>query len=396
MEALVQEVKRNFENSFGAKPELFSQAPGRLNIIGEHTDYTGGLSLPAAIDRWTVCAWRKVPNGRIRIHAGNLGEVWETSWREIEGSIDKTWKKYVGGCLLLFRERNLSDREPSGLEVSIFGDVPLGKGVSSSAAIELALLNGLNALFDSKMSPMDMALMAQQVEHRFLKVKSGLLDQFACQFSKPGGALLIDFESRNTEDVLLGEGFSSCSWILVDSLVKRELASSKYSERVDEYHAILEILKSQGGLRLRSLKSSDVPSLFGRAPANVYGRARHIVSENERTLEAVGHLRAGRVKETGRLLTLTHASLSKDYEVSHPNLDFMVDLANGLEGVYGGRMMGGGFGGCGIFLVERSAMESVMSTIAAEYEKFSGSRTEPRAYNFVAGASAWVENVDRN
>jgi galactokinase len=387
MNELIAAVASTFQQRFGAAPTFYSQSPGRINIIGEHTDYTGGLSLPAAIDRWTVAAWRPRADDRLRIYSENMGELWDTSWGDLPETANQGWKKYVGGALLLFRESHLG-REPHGLDLAITGNVPLGKGVSSSAAIELAILNGLTAVYDKPMAPVTLAQMAQQVEHRFLKLKSGLLDQFACQFSKQDSALLIDFSSLETRPAPSAPIFRRMAWVLVDSLVKRELTGSKYSERVEEYLAIQKILAAQGKT-LRGISSREVPALFASAPENLLRRARHIVSENERTLEAVDKLKLGDVEGLGRLLRQTHISLAQDYEVSHPNLDFLVATACESPGVCGGRMMGGGFGGCALFLVHAEAWSEFAREISAKYEAFSGLKTEPWSVRFVDGASAW-------
>ena len=392
MKALIEEVKTQFIDRFRHNPQVYSQSPGRINILGEHTDYTGGVSLPAAIDCWTVAAWRQRTDHQIRIHTTSLSDSWETSWADLEKPLDQQWKKYVAGSALLFKENQLSQENPSGFELVLTGNIPLGKGLSSSAAVELTVLNGLNTLYKKDLSPLAMTQMAQQVEHRFLKVKSGLLDQFACQFSQAGHALLIDFRTLKAQSVVMGAAFAQMAWLLVDSQVKRELASSKYSERVDEYHTILKILADGGHPGLRDLPLSEVDHVFAGHGANILKRARHIVSENARTLKAVECLKAGDPENLGRLMNLTHESLANDYEVSHPNLDHMVRFAKSVEGVYGGRMMGGGFGGCGLFLVKRSHAKSAGDKIAHDYlEKFNV-KTDPRSYVFVDGASAWTEN----
>lgn len=389
MKVLAFQTTEDFVRLFRGEPLIYSQAPGRINIIGEHTDYTGGLSLPAAINCWTLCAWRPRQDNKIRIYAANMDEFWETSWREISGAMNSSWKKYVGGALLVFKENALNGAAAFGLELTIRGNVPLGKGVSSSASIELAVLNGLNTLYKTKVAPVTLAKLAQQVEHRYLNLKSGLLDQFASQFGKKDHALLIDFARLETQLVPLASAFESYSWVLVDSMVKRELAGSKYSARVEECAQIKTILERQEK-SLRQISSADIEPLFGGASDNILRRARHIVSENERTLHAFECLRSGEVKELGRLLLAAHHSLAADYEVSHPNLDFIVNAATTMSGVVGGRMMGGGFGGCCLLLVEKRCRESFAAHIAEEYQRFCSLKTEPYNCEFVGGASAWT------
>jgi galactokinase len=391
MKELALKVTQDFLFRFNDQPQVFSQAPGRINIIGEHTDYTGGYSLPAAIDCWTLGAWKKRDDSLIKIHSSNMEEFWETSWELLENSLDESWKKYVAGAILLFKKSQLTDgADQKGFNLSLDGNIPLGKGLSSSASVELAVLNGLNFLYKKNLSPLELAKMAQQVEHQYLKVKSGLLDQFACQFSKKDEALLIDFSSLKTQAVPLDPVFADYSWVLVDSLVKRELSNSKYSERVEEYGKIKSILAEKGKGTLRDITYSEVSPLFAEAGENIVMRARHIVSENERTLDACACLKNGKVRTLGELLLQTHVSLSFDYEVSHPHLDFLVARGKDLPGVVGGRMMGGGFGGCVLFLVKTSEVENFSAEIAEQYFVHSGLATEPRIYRFVSGASAWT------
>lgn len=388
MRELVDRTHQEFFKMFQQTPELFSQAPGRINIIGEHTDYTGGLSLPAAINCWTVGAWRTRKDDTIRIWSSAVNASWETSWSRLRADIDADWKKYVAGSALLFAEA--AGQPTAGFDLALTGNIPLGKGLSSSASIELTILNGLNLLFKKNLTPLQMAQIAQQVEHQFLNVKSGLLDQFASQFSKKDGALLIDFKSLDTRPVSLHSNFNDCDWVLVDSMVQRELSNSKYSERVNEYQTVLSLIAPQGKQNLREVSSQDLPTLLGDAAANLQNRARHIVTENERTLKAFECLHGGQKKDLGSLLYESHWSLSQDYEVSHPNLDFIVETASTFEGVVGGRMMGGGFGGCCLFLVDRSATADFAHGISNLYFQKFALQTDPRAYQFVAGASAWT------
>ncbi len=387
MKDLISKLNSHFSTRFGSSPEFYSQAPGRINIIGEHVDYTFGYSLPAAINRWTLSGWRAREDEKIRIYSANMESFWETNWQDLESSLDEGWKKYVGGALLLFKKSYL--KNPKGFDLSILGNVPLGKGVSSSASIELSILNGLNRLYQTQAPPLELALMAQQVEHQYLNLKSGLLDQFASQFAKKDHALLIDFESRKTSDVKLSDGFKEFSWVIVDTMVKRELAGSKYSERVEECEQINNHLKTRGVENIRQVKMQDFEGLFEGVQEILVKRAHHIVSENERTLAALKFLSNDQIEEMGELLYESHASLALDYEVSHLNLDFLVEASQNIQGVAGGRMMGGGFGGCAIFLVANKSVYTFCNIIAFEYKRFAGIETEPLVFNFVDGASAF-------
>jgi galactokinase len=341
-----------------------------------------------------VGAWKMREDSQIKIYSANMEDYWETSWEKLASNSVESWKKYVAGAILLFQKDQLATSPaPKGFELSLKGNIPLGKGLSSSAAIELCILNGLGLLYKKTLSSEKIAKMAQQVEHQYLKVKSGLLDQFACQFSKKGSALLIDFSNLSTTPAPTAPSFESFSWVLVDSLVKRELSNSKYSERVEEYEFIKTFLNEKNIASIRDVASSDVPALFANMKENIIKRARHITSENERTQQACAALASGNIEQLGDLLYKTHKSLSEDYEVSHKNLDFLVEAAKSIPGVVGGRMMGGGFGGCALFLVHNDAIENFSSTIAQKYFDHTQLSTSPRSYRFVAGASAWTANA---
>lgn len=383
MEQLKSESRNYFLNTFHKEPDLYSQTPGRINIIGEHTDYTHGYSLPAAINRWTICAWKKRDDNLVKIYSSVLDEFWETSLNEIQFSMGQLWKKYVGGSLLSFQEKI----PLQGFELSIHSNIPLEKGLSSSASIELSIINGLNELFSGNLTSLEMSLMAQQVEHQYLELQSGLMDQLACQLSKKDHAVLIDFNSLNTKDIAIHPNFKDYNWVLVDSLVKRTLATSKYSERVTQCSHIIKNISKMGlnsfrDLTIPLIESLEIPPLLKR-------RALHIVSENQRTLKTSELLEKGLVKELGTILLESHQSLSENYEVSHPNLDFIVQSALSHEGVLGGRMMGGGFGGCCLFLVSKSSVKNFSHYISKVYEDFSQMKTEAKSFHFVKGSSTF-------
>lgn len=387
MQQLIDQLIIEFTGYFKVTPTCISQAPGRINIIGEHTDYTGGYCLPAAIDRWTVGAWSERDDGEIHIFSNNMRDAWQTTWNNLEIPNDKSWVKYVGGALALFKSE--TPKPLPGFNLYLLGNIPLGKGLSSSAAIELCVLNGANVFFNTQLSPLKLTQLAQQVEHRYLGVKSGLLDQFASQFSKKNEALLINFRSLETQNVPLAAEFQNYSWVLVDSLVKRELATSKYSERVSECTEILEALNIKGISHFQDLASADVPSILEGTSERLKKRAQHITSENERTLSALSLIKNGEVAKLGSLLFETHESLARNYEVSHPYLDLLVELSRKISGVQGARMMGGGFGGCCLVLVSNNTLNTYIKEIASAYESKTQLRTQPSVYHFETGASAF-------
>jgi len=375
-----------FEDKFSCRPEVVSTSPGRINIIGEHTDYTGGISIPVAIDRYVTCSLSKRTDRDCFFFSQNYSDLWKTNLDNLGADLSEQWRKFVYGALELLGKRV---RISQGVNILIFGDVPTGRGVSSSAAIELSLLNGLCELFSIQMDPTEIALMAQQIEHQFIGVKCGLLDQFASQFSEEGFYLKIDFQNLSVEKVKASDGYANYQWILVDSLVERNLSNSEYSKRVDEYQQALEIINRNGFKDFRSITSTELKSLRENFPGSTYLRAKHIVSENERTMKAFSVLESGTPNSLGELLINTHQSLKNDYQVSHPHLDLLVDFGLREDGVVGGRMMGGGFGGGCLFLVEKTFISQFSEKIARYYFEETGKETTPLLLNTTRGSRAY-------
>ncbi|HIE03916.1 MAG TPA: galactokinase [Candidatus Latescibacteria bacterium] len=365
-------VREAFRDAFRGEPELISRAPGRVNLIGEHTDYNQGFVLPVAIDRAVWVAIRGRGDGRARVYSANFGQWTEFDVDSPRKDPSVPWADYPKGVV---SELVSSGHRLGGFDMAIWGDVPLGAGLSSSAAIEVAVAFGLVSLFGIALDRTDIALLCQRAEHRFVGVHCGIMDQFVASLGRKGRALFLDCRDLNYEYVPLSDDVSV---VVCDSGVKRELASSAYNERraqcEEAVRRLREVLPEIGALR-------DVPREEFEAykyllPETIGRRARHVVYENMRVLSSVKLLRRGDLEGFGRLMYESHRSLKEDYEVSGPELDLLVDLASSVEGTLGARLTGAGFGGCTVNLVERKAVRTFEEFVGREYEARTGIRLE--------------------
>ena len=382
LEKYIQSTSHYFEEKYGIGPTMVAYAPGRINIIGEHTDYNLGLSMPAAINRWVVVCLRPRPDQTISVISQNYHDKMEYTLGQSFTPAD-SWEKYTYGCITIFGNQYPLNQ---GFEAVIWGNVPIGSGVSSSAAMEVALMNALRAAYAPEMDDLTLVKMCQRVEHEYLKVNSGLLDQYASQFSREGKLMILDFNQLRSEYV--DADMKDWTWILADTKVKRELAGSKYSERVRETaDALAEVKSKDGGVQgFRDLTADHLPLISDPVQQK---RIRHLVLENQRVLKAAEALREKNFEELGSLLTASHQSLRDDYEVSCPELDFLVDAALQLPYCAGSRMMGGGFGGCTISLVRKDAVHKFNDFLTDEYAREYDIVTEISNYHLVDGAGSY-------
>ncbi|KAA5544047.1 galactokinase [Adhaeribacter rhizoryzae] len=382
LEKYIQSTSSYFEEKYGAAPTLVAYAPGRINIIGEHTDYNLGLSMPAAINRWVIVCLRPRPDQNISVTSQNYHDKMEYTLGQ-DFTPGDSWEKYVYGCITIFNNQyNLN----KGFEAVIWGNVPIGSGVSSSAAIEVALMNALRAAYAADMDDLTLVKMCQRVEHEYLKVNSGLLDQYASQFSREGKLMILDFNQLSSDYV--DADMKDWAWILADTKVKRELAGSKYSERVRETADALQEVKSKDSSvqGFRDITEEHITLISDSVQQK---RIRHLVLENQRVLQAAEALSQKNFEELGKLLTASHQSLRDDYEVSCPELDFLVDTALQLPYCAGSRMMGGGFGGCTISLVRKDAVHKFSNFLTDEYAREYDIVTELNNYQLVDGAGSY-------
>jgi galactokinase len=339
-----------------------------VNLIGEHTDYNDGFVFPAAIDRY-VTVWASPRADRvIRAYSVDFNQSVEFSLRDIEPSDEAPWSNFVRGVLVQLQKR---DMDFPGADLMIRGNVPIGAGLSSSAAIEVAVAEAFRVLGDLELNRVEKALLSQAAEHEFVGVKCGIMDQFISALAQEGTALFLDCRDLSYSTVPLSEGLSI---VVCNSAVERRLDSSEYNRRLSECEEAVEVLnKRYGGieaLRDASLAQlEEVKPQLGDVP---YRRARHVISENNRVLEAVEALKGDRTREFGELLYRSHTSLRDDYEVSCKELDILVDLARRAPGIVGARMTGAGFGGCTVNLVESAAVQEFCDSVRPAYLKETG------------------------
>ncbi|NQU06919.1 MAG: galactokinase [Candidatus Abyssubacteria bacterium] len=353
---------RNFSRRYGAKPEAKAWAPGRVNIIGEHTDYNGGHVLPVAIGKKIYAAAAAAKNDEITLGSGNLrGEV-VFSMDSIKPSGD--WGDYPRGIVAKLIEKGYP---VGGFSALFLSDLPIGAGVSSSAAMEVVLCFLLQKLFGFSIPPEEAALLCQEAEHEFAGTQCGIMDQFVSVFGVAGSALFLDCNTLEHRHV----PFTLGDYLLVacDSRVERELAASKYNRRRAECEQGARILSERfDGIRaLCDATPSQLDQCSLDMPELVFRRCRHAVSENTRVLASVEAMERNDFEKLGELMNLSHDSLRDDYEVSCPELDLLVDTARGVDGVLGSRLTGAGFGGSTISLVRRSAIDAFQSSVMEAY-----------------------------
>lgn len=363
-----QRAARAYKEKFGKEPELVASAPGRVNLIGEHTDYNGGFVLPCAIDRRIAVA---VGAGEGALYSADFDQT-----RQIDDK-DSSWADYPRGVAWAIGE---AGHEIGGFRAAFAGDVPLGSGLSSSAAIEAATALALDAFFGLGVGRTDLALACQQAENDYVGVGTGIMDQYASLLCEAGAALLVDCRSLDAESVPLDLQAAGLALVVCDTRVERGLADTGYNDR----RATCERAASMLGVEeLRDATEGDLDLLSGAE----LKRARHVISENARVLEAVEALRDRDFEEFGRLMFASHASLRDDYEVSTPELDTFVRAAQ-QHGARGARLTGAGFGGCAIALVPED--KTVAFTNACEQAFAERKYEEPAFYEFVPAAGAEI------
>jgi galactokinase len=358
-----------FRRQFGREePRLFA-APGRVNLIGEHTDYNEGFVLPMAIDRTTVVAAKANDGRRVRVHSLNLNETAEFDLDDAGPKRRGRWLDYVEGVAQALEARGLALR---GADILLSSDVPVGAGLSSSAALEISVGSALLGVSGVELSKVELALAGQQAEHDYVGIKCGIMDQLVVACGSKGRALLID--CRSLEMSLIPLDTSSTAIAICDTRVKHELSSSEYNTRRAECERGVEMFRRWlPGIRsLRDVSLSDFRAHEEQLPEPIRSRCRHVVTENARTLRAADALRADDFGEMGRLMRESHDSLRDDYEVSCRELDVLVEIASSVDGVLGARMTGGGFGGCTVNLLGREALGTFQEQVAAEYNKATG------------------------
>ncbi|HQR92774.1 MAG: galactokinase [Bacteroidetes bacterium 24-39-8] len=356
-------VQTQYTNAFGS-PELMVKSPGRINLIGEHTDYNLGFVLPAAIDKAIYIAIGKRTDQNICLHAADLDQSIEMSLDSLEPS-PKQWPNYLLGIADQLKKAGYPI---SGFNAVVAGDVPLGAGLSSSAAVECATVFALNELFVLGMSKLEMVRMAQKAENEFVGLKCGIMDMFASMFGKADAVIQLDCRSLDYHYMPFHQkGFQI---VLLDTCVKHSLASTEYNTRRAECEAGVAIIAQQHP-QVKSLRDADlgmVESLLAGGDVKVYQRCKFIVAEIARLQAGCQDLVNDNIDAFGLKMFETHIGLSKEYEVSCVELDFLADFAKDQNGVIGARMMGGGFGGCTINLVKDASVDTFITGAATAFK----------------------------
>ncbi|HEY1226180.1 MAG TPA: galactokinase [Ramlibacter sp.] len=341
----------DFEQVFHVLPHAEAQAPGRVNLLGEHTDYNDGFVLPVAIPQQTRVAMARNGGSTFRLHAAELGSAVEFSF---EHPPQEHFASYVYGCLRLARDEGA---DIPGLDIHVASEVPMGVGLSSSAALEVATLRCLRELLGLDLDDVRIAQLAQQAEIQDAGVRCGIMDQMASSLAGTDRALLLDTRSLERRTVPLPDGSAV---LVLDSGVARSLAASGYNQRRAECEEAARLLG------VESLRDVDHLEYIENLPDVPRKRARHVFTENRRVLQAVD---CRDPKAFGDLMNASHASLRDDYEVSTPELDLLVDLLQRQPGVFGARLTGAGFGGACVALCRREAVQQVARTVLAQYRE---------------------------
>ena len=367
LDKLSHQTAQQFAQTYGRPPRWMAAAPGRVNVIGEHTDYNDGFVLPMAIDRYTVVAAAPAAdgNGRIQLHstAGN-GAVSLDLSEPLRPGPKGAWSNYPVGVIAGFLDRGA---KPGGFDALVHSTVPLGGGLSSSAALEVATATLLEAITGHQLDPVDKALLCQKAEHDYAGMPCGIMDQFISVMGKQDHLLLVDCRSRRPELVPMAD--PAMALLVINTNVKHELTGGEYAKRRAQCQ---QAAKALGVASLRDADADMLEWARDRMEEMVYRRARHVVSEIERTLHAAEGVRASNWPTVGELMYASHTSLRDDYEVSCPELDAVVEIALDIGhngGVAGCRMTGGGFGGCAVALVRTDAVTAVSERLASEYER---------------------------
>lgn len=366
MQALINNVTRSFSSIFGYAPTHFIQAPGRVNLIGEHTDYNDGFVLPCAINYQMVVAAAKREDNIIRVIAVDYqNEVDEFSLdNTIEFLPNKMWANYVRGVIHFLQQDNYSFH---GMDIAISGNVPQGAGLSSSAALEVAIGQTLKTLYQLPISQKEIALNGQKAENQFVGCNCGIMDQLISACGEENHALLIDCRSLETSAVTMPENMVV---MIINTNKKRGLVDSEYNTRRQQCEEAAQILNVTA---LRDATLEDLLTKKALMSDVVYRRARHVITENSRTLEAADALREGDLTTLSQLMMQSHHSMRDDFEITVKEVDSLVEIVKSVIGDRGGvRMTGGGFGGCVVALVTPDLVDKVIDSVKAQYEAKTG------------------------
>jgi galactokinase len=377
----LRSLEAAFSRAFGdaLRPEYVASAPGRVNLIGEHTDYNDGFVFPIAIDRSVHAAARARPERAIRVVARDVSDLCEFSLDSIRPDPEKLWSNYIRGVALELAKAGV---DLVGADLAVGGDLPIGAGVSSSAALELCVAKALLAVSGASMPLPELSRLCRRAENDFVGVGCGIMDQYICGMGERGTAMLLDCRSLEFELVPMP---LHATFVVCDTGKARELGHSAYNERRSQ----CETGASHLGLAsLRDATLAEIEKAERGMDGVVWRRCRHVVTEIDRALKAAACLKAGDLAEFGSLMDESHRSLREDYEVSCRELDVMVDAARRVPGCHGARLTGAGFGGCAVAVVDGGSVEEFIAKTAAVYEARTG--LKPSIYPTQAGDGASI------
>ncbi len=370
---LIHEFHLNFGDSQKAPRIFFS--PGRVNLIGEHTDYNGGYVFPCALSYGTYLLARETDSQFVKFASLNFDYTTSIPLNKLSEKVGNEWINYPLGVMDEFKKTGLS--LSTGMELLFYGNIPNGAGLSSSASIETVTVFMANALFGNhQLELKEMALLCQRAENNFVGVNCGIMDQFAVSFGKKGHAIFLNCDTLDHEMVPLK--LNGLKLIISNTNKQRQLADSKYNERRGECEtAVAELNRAKAIRNLGELSLAAFEEIADHIrDETVRRRARHVVSEDQRCVDAVSALKKGNMVAFGELMNRSHDSLREDYEVTGKELDALVDEARKIDGVLGSRMTGAGFGGCTVSLVKEASVEPFIDTVGKQYEKQTGLKAD--------------------
>ena len=356
---LVKQVKRSFKEQFKTKP-LIVFSPGRINLIGEHTDYNDGFAFPAAINKGIAVAISKSDAKTSNVYALNKNEIHNFNTENIRPLKDGCWRNYMLGVVA---ELQILRKQVGNFNAVFAGNIPGGAGMSSSAALENSFVYGLNKLFNLGLSKHDMILVSQKAEHNFAGVKCGIMDQYASMFGLKKSALLLDCRTIESQPYKID--FKDYKWMLINTNVKHDLSESEYNDRREVCERVSGLLRLNA---LRDASKKDIDRIKSDISEEDYQKTLYVINENLRVKQFSEAIKNGDLKALGNLLYQSHEGLTTKYKVSCKELDFLVDRAKENPNVLGSRMMGGGFGGCTINLVKKDEFKTLKKEISKKFK----------------------------
>ncbi len=387
-ESTAESLRQDFERSHSENPAIF-RAPGRVNLIGEHTDYNDGFVMPVAIGFYTWIAANRRDDRVLHVRSEEFEETLDLKLDALAGPPRKHWSDFVRGVAAVLKGRGTS---LTGANLVIHGQVPMGAGLSSSASLEVAIGLALLSVSHAQLEPLELVKACQRAEHEYVGTRCGIMDQFIAVFGRAGHALMLDCRSLEYETLAIP---GDARLVICNSMVKHDLASGEYNRRREDCEAAVKIFRrSRPEVRaLRDVSMGDLEKQRNSLSDEVFRRCRHVVTENQRVLDAAEALRSSDLEGFGELMYQSHRSLRDDYEVSCRELDLLVEITSSCEGVYGSRMTGGGFGGCTVTLVRSTAVESFRDKVVSSYRRETGLTPDVYVCSAAQGAAAWQESA---